>query len=356
MAKTEKSDNSKHLPAKLVQLANVNPIDVSDLGNFVDAFNRPARYLQLFCAETHPVDVLQHFWILDKWLSKSPEIPEVAVLIKKSRTDKDEIKIWVVGNHGSDRPGVNAAIAAGLNEIGLSTGDSFHAACKPPKHFVVSTHVDLAQIVEKVGSLEGLAEKLRAVLPEQFKRHDLPLNLTEVVQQRQINKLINLCRGGDDQTFAIKCRLGSVHVDDSKHGQPERRMMDRGARMPHTRPVPVSRKSADAVNPSLTGVELEDALDVALFKGLDDDTRARIFLVVAKSPEPVNVKFVCEHFAVGKPTVSRHLAILHETRWLLRERFQNQVLYRLNPAAVEQIDQFCAALRIMSVTTRQRST
>jgi DNA-binding transcriptional ArsR family regulator len=90
---------------------------------------------------------------------------------------------------------------------------------------------------------------------------------------------------------------------------------------------------------------LEANFDVALFSGLGDQNRARIFVTVAQAREPLNVKAICEKTAIGQPTASKHLTILHQANWLVRERRQNQVFYRLNPLAVKRIEQFSSSLR-----------
>jgi len=66
------------------------------------------------------------------------------------------------------------------------------------------------------------------------------------------------------------------------------------------------------------------------FKALADATRIRILNLLANNDEAVCVCDIVKHFPIGQPTVSHHLKILRDTRFVLAERRGTFMYYRVN--------------------------
>ena len=70
------------------------------------------------------------------------------------------------------------------------------------------------------------------------------------------------------------------------------------------------------------------------FKALSDPTRIQILNLLAVADEALSVGAIVERTDVGQPTVSHHLKILADVRFVLRQRRGTSVLYRVNVACV----------------------
>ena len=79
-----------------------------------------------------------------------------------------------------------------------------------------------------------------------------------------------------------------------------------------------------------TVTELEAAEYAAWFKALADPTRIRILNLLAQSEEPVCVCDIVDHFPLGQPTISHHLKVLREVRFVVAERRGTFMHYRVN--------------------------
>jgi DNA-binding transcriptional ArsR family regulator len=71
------------------------------------------------------------------------------------------------------------------------------------------------------------------------------------------------------------------------------------------------------------------------FKALADATRVQIVSLLARRGTPMNVGEIVAAVAVGQSTVSAHLKVLAEVRFVLAERRGTAVYYRVNDACVE---------------------
>ena len=71
------------------------------------------------------------------------------------------------------------------------------------------------------------------------------------------------------------------------------------------------------------------------FKALADATRVQIVSLLARRGEPMNVGQIVEAVDVGQSTVSAHLKVLAEVRFVLVERRGTSAFYRINEACVE---------------------
>ncbi|GIH95651.1 ArsR/SmtB family transcription factor [Planobispora siamensis] len=70
------------------------------------------------------------------------------------------------------------------------------------------------------------------------------------------------------------------------------------------------------------------------FKALADATRIQIVSLLARRRTPMTVGQIVEASGVGQSTVSHHLKILAEVRFVLVERRGTASLYRINEACV----------------------
>ena len=71
------------------------------------------------------------------------------------------------------------------------------------------------------------------------------------------------------------------------------------------------------------------------FKALADATRIQIVSLLARQGEPMNVGEIVAAVHVGQSTVSAHLKVLAEVRFVLVEHRGTASYYRVNDACVE---------------------
>jgi DNA-binding transcriptional ArsR family regulator len=70
------------------------------------------------------------------------------------------------------------------------------------------------------------------------------------------------------------------------------------------------------------------------FRALADATRVQILNLLAQHGEPMTVGQVVEQVAVGQSTVSAHLRVLAEARFVLVDKRGTASLYRVNQRCV----------------------
>lgn len=85
----------------------------------------------------------------------------------------------------------------------------------------------------------------------------------------------------------------------------------------------------------------------AWFKALADPTRIRILNLLAQSSEPVCVCDITEQFPLGQPTISHHLKVLRDVRFVIAERRGTFMHYQVNQACLAELPE--AARRILNV-------
>ena len=85
-----------------------------------------------------------------------------------------------------------------------------------------------------------------------------------------------------------------------------------------------------------TVAEAEAETYAAWFKALADPTRIRILNLLARSPEPVCVCDIVDQFPLGQPTISHHLKVLRDVRFVVAERRGTFMHYRVNRACLEE--------------------
>lgn len=76
--------------------------------------------------------------------------------------------------------------------------------------------------------------------------------------------------------------------------------------------------------------EDEAATYASWFKALADPTRIRILNLLAQSEEALCVCDIVEHFPLGQPTISHHLKVLRDVRFVQAERRGTFMYYRIN--------------------------
>lgn len=92
--------------------------------------------------------------------------------------------------------------------------------------------------------------------------------------------------------------------------------------------------------------EADAAVYAAWFKALADPTRIRILHQLARAGEPVCVCDITDHFSLGQPTISHHLKILRDARFVLSERRGTYAYYTVNRACLGEFPE--AVRRIMN--------
>jgi biotin carboxylase/DNA-binding transcriptional ArsR family regulator len=68
------------------------------------------------------------------------------------------------------------------------------------------------------------------------------------------------------------------------------------------------------------------------FHALSDPNRVLIVRFLAQQHQPVPVGVIVEHLGIAQPTVSHHLKILSQVRFVTRRRQGTNILYAVNPA------------------------
>ena len=98
-------------------------------------------------------------------------------------------------------------------------------------------------------------------------------------------------------------------------------------------------------SPKLTQSRAEEYAE--WFKALADPIRIRILNLLANNESAVCVCDIVRHFPVGQPTISHHLKILRDTRFVHVERRGTFMYYRVNRKCLAEFPH--AAHLIMNV-------
>ena len=101
----------------------------------------------------------------------------------------------------------------------------------------------------------------------------------------------------------------------------------------------------DVKSPKLTQLRAQEYAE--WFKALADPTRIRILNLLATNESAVCVCDIVRHFPVGQPTISHHLKILRDTRFVLTERRGTFKYYRVNRKCLAEFPH--AARLIMNI-------
>jgi DNA-binding transcriptional ArsR family regulator len=88
-------------------------------------------------------------------------------------------------------------------------------------------------------------------------------------------------------------------------------------------------------HPQLEMLDRESAERFAgWFKALADPTRVQLVTLLARRREPMTVGEIVSASGVGQSTVSHHLKLLADVRFVLADRQGTSTLYRINDACV----------------------
>ncbi|MFI0902994.1 ArsR/SmtB family transcription factor [Streptomyces sioyaensis] len=66
------------------------------------------------------------------------------------------------------------------------------------------------------------------------------------------------------------------------------------------------------------------------FHALSDPNRVLIVHFLSRQEEPVPAGSIVDHLGISQPTVSHHLKVLHEVRFVTRRRQGTNILYAVN--------------------------
>ena len=98
---------------------------------------------------------------------------------------------------------------------------------------------------------------------------------------------------------------------------------------------------------SATVDEAEAETYAGWFKALADPTRVRILNLLARSEGPLCVCDIVDHFPLGQATISHHLKVLRDVRFVVPERRGTFMYYRVNRNCLAEFPE--AARRILAV-------
>lgn len=107
----------------------------------------------------------------------------------------------------------------------------------------------------------------------------------------------------------------------------------------------LASSAPSAVGQMLT--EPQAAEYAAWFKALADPTRILILHLLAGSGEPLCVREIVARFPLQQSSISHHLKILRETRFVFAERRGTYIYYSVNPACLSEFP--TAARHIMNI-------
>lgn len=112
-------------------------------------------------------------------------------------------------------------------------------------------------------------------------------------------------------------------------------------------PLKIVEQPCCAVPGVPTISETEASEYAGWFKALADPTRIRILNLLAQSSEPVCVCDITDQFPLGQPTISHHLKVLRDVRFVIAERRGTFMHYQVNQACLAELPE--AARRILNV-------
>jgi DNA-binding transcriptional ArsR family regulator len=102
----------------------------------------------------------------------------------------------------------------------------------------------------------------------------------------------------------------------------------------------VSKASSCCVTPGIRSAVISEAeadTYAGCFRALADPTRIRIIDLLAQQGEPVCVCEIVDRFPLGQSTISHHLKILREVRFVFAERRGTFMYYQVNHACLSAL-------------------
>jgi DNA-binding transcriptional ArsR family regulator len=86
------------------------------------------------------------------------------------------------------------------------------------------------------------------------------------------------------------------------------------------------------------------AADTDVFRAIADPTR-RAILARLRRDGPAHVNALAAAFAQSRPSISKHLKILHAAKVISERRAGRQRIYRLEPETLRQVDEWIGSYR-----------
>jgi DNA-binding transcriptional ArsR family regulator len=82
------------------------------------------------------------------------------------------------------------------------------------------------------------------------------------------------------------------------------------------------------------------------FHALADATRRKIIESLAEHGE-LSATQIADQFSISPQAISQHLKVLRDARWVVVEKRAQQRIYRINPEAAAEMEEWAVQLRRM---------
>lgn len=88
------------------------------------------------------------------------------------------------------------------------------------------------------------------------------------------------------------------------------------------------------------------AADADVFRAIADPTR-RAILARLRQDGPAHVNALAAAFSQSRPSISKHLKILHAAKVVSEQRSGRQRIYRIEPQTLRQVDDWIGSYRAL---------
>lgn len=82
-----------------------------------------------------------------------------------------------------------------------------------------------------------------------------------------------------------------------------------------------------------------------VFRAIADPTRRAILARLRQGPAPVNA--LAAEFEQSRPSISKHLKVLHEAHVVSEQRSGRERIYRIEPATLKEVDDWIGGYRAL---------
>jgi DNA-binding transcriptional ArsR family regulator len=364
--------------AALLRLAEANGDDLESVNHFIRNFPQPkaTRYVQWYRAD----ELLSHY---RTWKDKSADREKFWIRVMESRANKDELKIWLLGE---DQIGLTACFTSLLGVQNVNIEEEYGTVSPVDKFSILSIHVEKRVILERFNgrqkdlkaTMEGLSSYLKKGLTRFFSSSGCigpdcitALDAKDIEMKRWLNPRyfarlragngrlagepwwhvfdiqdVDIPRGHRLRETWLLCLLFShprvvSPQGNSPHGQGGAIGTLHNAetgRMPNIPPSPGSPHHARPAGSKRSGEQAsppdpDSIFDPDFFNALGDPTRLKLFRMLLESNEPLAVSELYERSGYKKTTVS---ACLQELKAVKLVDFQPSGKYRLYFACVDR--------------------
>lgn len=80
-----------------------------------------------------------------------------------------------------------------------------------------------------------------------------------------------------------------------------------------------------------------------VFRAIADPTRRAILARLRQGPAPVNA--LAAEFAQSRPSISKHLRVLHDAHVVSEQRAGRERIYRIEPGTLKEVDDWIGTYR-----------